>query len=135
MHIIQRDEITQVGPSFEAFVGEGRMTIFGNEALGINLFPEQNEFILGFEKEKVSTTDKFVISRLGQIYILGVMTLWVALETNDDDELHTITVYEIDGAIKRKWYLVDIDCKIILGWKSMRELELNLEYPYQYSVF
>ena len=56
---------------------EGHVT----STIAINLYPSQCEFLLGFEKEKVSTTDKIMVTGLGEIKILGVITLWAKLKT------------------------------------------------------
>ena len=86
-----------------------------SEALGVNLFPAGNEFILGFQKEIVKTDKIFVISGLGLVDILGEMTLWIALNQNGDDDLLTVTPYEGDDVVKTKWFLVDVNCNFILG--------------------
>ena len=116
LHTVQKQEINQVGTAnFNAYIGEGRMTVHVNDTVGINLYPSQYEFLLGYEKEKVATTDRLMVTDLGEVEILGIITLWVTLETSDDDELPTIMSYEIDGAVKTFRHLINLDCRIILG--------------------
>ena len=133
VHNIQKQDLRELGsPNVKAFVGEGDMEVHVSSTIAINLYPSQCEFLLGFEKEKVSTTDKIIIMGFGEIKIQGIIILWAKLETFYGRP--TLTKFRVEGATKTQWYLVDLDCRIILGRKTMHELNLNIKFPFEYHL-
>ena len=134
VHTIQKQDLKEWGtPNVRTFVGESAVPVYVFDTIAINLYPLNMEFILGFEKERAATDDKLIVAGYGEIKILGVITLWVKLETFYGRP--TLTSFKVQGALETKWHLVDMDCRISMGKKTIWELNLNLEYPFEFHKY
>ena len=134
VHTIQKQNLRELGtPYVKAFIGEGTMEVHVMNTIAINLYPSAMEFLLGFEKEKTTTNDKVMVTGFGEVKILGVITLWAKLETFYGRP--TLTMFRVHGATETQWHLVDLDCRIIMGRKTMHELNLNIVYPFEFHLY
>ena len=127
---VQRQELgSKWAPNIKTFVGgcgeNVQMSIL--DTIGINLYPMKYVSFLSFEREKSATNDKLIVTNYGEVDILGVMTLWLKLDSFYGRP--TITSFEVNGAIQTKWHIVNIDCHLTLGRETLRKLNLNLDYP------
>ena len=127
---VQRQELNQNwAPNIKTFVGgygeNVQMDIL--DTIGINLYPMKYVSFFSFEREKIATNDKLIVTNYGEIDILGVITLWLKLDSFYGRP--TITSFKVQNALETKWHIVDMDCRLTLGRKTVRKLNLNLEYP------
>ena len=133
---VQRQELKQNGcPNVKTFVGGDGGNVLMNivDTIAINLYPKKLVSLLSFEREKTATNDKLIVSNYGEIEILGVITLWLKLDSFYGRP--TLTSFRVHEALETKWHLVNMDCHISMGRKTVRELNLNLEYPVEFLKY
>ena len=135
IYTVQRQELKQCGtPNIRTFVGgSGAVSMYIFDTIVINLYPKNLESLLGFERKRSVTDDKLIVNDYGEIKILGVITLWLKLDSFYGRP--TLTSFKVQGALETKWHLVDMDCQISMGRNTVRELNLNLEYPFEFLKY
>ena len=128
-YVQNQDLGTPWAPKFKIFVGGYGESVQVRilDTININLIPMKYVSFFNYERQKSTTSDKLFVSDYGQVEILGIMTLWIKLNSFYGRPI--VNSFETEGAILMKYHVVNIDCHMTLGRDILRELNLNLEYP------
>ena len=137
-HVLDQDLgslVSGVGaPKFKVFMGgyTDSVQIRILDTININLIPMKYVSFFNFE-QKGTTNDKLFVSGYGEVEILGIIKLWINLQSFYGKP--TIDSFRTEGSTQMCYHVVNIDCNMTLGRGILRQLNLNLEYPVDFLEF